>query len=321
MRRFLAARLLQSLIVVLLVTTISFFLVRLSPGDPFAYEGRGMSPAIRAHWRAQFGYDRPIPEQFVRYVSNVARGNLGYSHTLQRPVREALAIAVPRTLLLAAASLLLAFLIGVTVGALQAVKKGTRFDRVATTVLLFFYSVPDFWLALMVLLTFAYWLPLFPIGGLADPVMYAYMGPWEQVVDRLRHMVLPAFTLALLTAAGIARFQRSALLDVLPLEFVRTARAKGVSEAAVIRRHALRNALLPIVTMLGLMLPALLGGALFVEYVFNWPGMGLLMANAIGARDYDLVTAGVIMGAVLVTIGSVLSDVLYRIVDPRMRGS
>lgn len=319
MRRRLAARLGQSLLVVLTVTTICFFLIRLAPGDPFAYEGPHFTPAIREHWRHQFGYDRPVLEQYVRYVASAARGELGYSHSRHTTVRAALADAVPRTVLLAGLSLALSFVFGIAIGVVQAVRRGSWLDRPLTTILLAFYSVPDFWLAIVMLLTFAFWIPIFPASGIVDPVMHDYMSSWAAFVDRLRHLVLPVLTLTLLTMAAIARYQRSAMLDVLPLEYVQVARAKGLSERRVVWRHALRTALTPIVTLLGLLIPALVGGAVFVERVFSWPGMGMLTADAIFLRDYDLVTAAVIVGAVLVVAGNFVADLLHAAIDPRVR--
>ncbi|HEX8946381.1 MAG TPA: ABC transporter permease [Gemmatimonadaceae bacterium] len=319
MRRLLVARLSQSLIVVFIVTTISFFVIRSAPGDPFSYENENVTPAIRAQWRAQFGYDRPLPEQFVRYIASAAHGRFGYSFPLHEPVSAALAQAVPRTLLLTGLSLGLSFVLGLMIGVVQAVRRGGWFDRISSSVLLFLYSLPDFWGALMALLIFAYWWPILPAGGIVQPVLHDYMGPWAAFVDRLQHLVLPVVSLTLLTMAGISRYQRAAMLDVLPSDFIRTARAKGLPEREIIWRHALRTALTPMVTMLGLLLPALLGGALFIEKVFAWPGMGMLAANAISARDYDVVTATVIVGSVLVVIGNVLADLLHVAVDPRIR--
>jgi peptide/nickel transport system permease protein len=319
-RRFIAARLLQSVIVVLLVTTISFFLIRLAPGDPFSFVGDfSMSEAVRNQLRAQFGYDRPMIEQFVLFLGNVAHGRLGYSQSMHRYVGEVLLDVLPRTLLLMGVALVLAFVIGVAVGALQAVRRESWLDRTLSGVLLLFYSIPDFWLALMALLAFAYWLPLFPPGGMIDQIMHDYMSLGGRIRDIAAHLILPSITLALLTAAGIARYQRAALLDVLPQDFVRTARAKGLGEGRVVLKHALRNALLPVITLIGLMLPALVGGAFFVEKVFAWPGMGYVAANAIAARDYDLVTGSVIVGGFMVTIGSLFADLLYAVADPRLR--
>ena len=321
MRRYLAGRILQLLIVVLLVTAISFFLIRLAPGDPFSFVGDyTLSDAVRDRLRAQFGYDKPMIEQFFLFLGNVARGHLGYSHSMHREVGTVIAGAVPRTLLLMGAALVTSFAIGIAVGALQAVRRGSWVDRSASGILLLFYSIPDFWFALMALLAFAYWIPIFPTGGMVDQVMHDYMSFGGRVRDVIAHLILPAFTLALLGAAGIARFQRAALLDVLPQDYVRTARAKGLAERGVILKHALRNALLPVITLLGLSLPVLVGGTFFVEKVFSWPGMGYIAANAIAARDYDLVTGTVIVGGIMVALGSLLADLLYAAADPRLRG-
>jgi peptide/nickel transport system permease protein len=319
-RRYLAARLAQALIVVLLVTTISFFLIRLAPGDPFSFAGEfGMSPQVRDELRRQFGYDRPLLEQFARFVGNVVTGRLGYSHSMHRYVGDVIAEVLPRTLLLMGVALALSFTLGILVGVLQAVKRGTWIDRMLSGFLLLFYSIPDFWLALMVLLAFAYWVPLFPIGGMFDAVAHDYMPMGARIGDIAMHLVLPAATLVLLYAASIARYQRTALLEVLPQDFIRTARAKGATDHVVIVRHALRNALLPIITLLGLSLPALVGGTFFVEKVFSWPGMGYVATNAIASRDYDLVTGTVIVGGVMVTLGSLIADLLYAAADPRLR--
>lgn len=319
MRRQLAARLFKSLIVVLIVTTMSFFLIRLAPGDPFAYDGPNITPAIRAQWRAQYGYDRPVAEQFVRYLTSVGTGQLGYSHSQQRPVLEVLATVIPRTLLLIGVSLAVSFALGLVLGVVQATRHGSWVDRAVSGVLLVFYSLPDFWFALVMLIAFTVWLPIFPTGGIVDPVMHEYMGPWTAFVDRIRHLVLPATTLVLLVSAVIARYQRTALLDVLPAEFIRAARAKGASEQRVVWRHALRTSLTPVIALLGLLLPAIVGGSLFVETVFAWPGMGLTTADAIFKRDYDLVTASVVVSSVMVAVGNLLADLLHAAVDPRVR--
>lgn len=319
MRRFLAARLLQSAIVVAVVTTIVFFLVHLAPGDPFSYESARMTPAVRAALRHRFGYDRPLAEQYVRYVSSVATGHLGWSQSRQEPVARAIADALPRTLLLVGLSIVCSFVVGIALGVAQAARRGSWFDRLTSGALLVFYSVPDFWLALMLLLALAYWVPIFPAGGMIDVVMHDYLGFWGALWDRVVHLVLPVLALTLLTSAAVARYQRAAMLEVLPHEFVRVARAKGLDERGVVWRHALRNALLPVITLLGLWLPAIVGGSVFIEKIFAWPGMGLLTVDAIAARDYDVVTASVIVGGAMVAIGSLLADLLYAVADPRLR--
>ncbi len=321
MRRYLAARLLQALGVIVFVTTVSFAVVHLAPGDPVsaALQSPNVTEATREQWRASFGLDRPISEQYVRWVANVARGDLGYSLSYRRPVRDVFADALPRTLLLTGLALLLAFALGITVGLLQAERPQSPRDRWLGRGLLLLYSVPDFWLALVVLMLFAYKIPFFPAGGLKDTVMYDYLSPGAQLLDRVKHLVLPVVTLALLSTAGIARFQRSALLAVLPSDWMRTALAKGLSWRAAVRRHAFRNALLPTITLFGLSLPVFASGAVFVEKVFSWPGMGMVTITAIGARDYHLVTGGVLVMSVIVVLGALVADVAVAIVDPRVR--
>lgn len=322
MKGYIARRIIQAGVIVFLVATLSFFLLHLAPGDPFTtLDNPNITEAVRQQWRTAYGLDRPLAEQYVRYLRNVARGDLGYSYSLHRPVAEALANALPNTLLLMGVALVMSFAIGILLGVFQARHRGSGLDHGIGTVSLVFFSMPDFWLAIMMLLVFAYRIPIFPVNGMFDPLLHSYYGFWGRVADRLRHLVLPAATLTLLSAALIARYQRAAVLDVLQDDFVRTARAKGLGERRILMRHVLRNALLPIITLMGLLLPALLGGAVFVEKVFAWPGMGYLTVNAIGTRDYPLVTAALIIGAVLVAAGSLLADLLSAVVDPRLRAS
>jgi peptide/nickel transport system permease protein len=321
MRRYLAGRLLQAVSVVFLVTTLTFLLVHLAPGDPLAaaLDRPGVNPAIRAQWRAQFGLDRPLGEQYARWLANVPRGELGYSFSKRRPVRDVLADALPRTLLLVGLALAFSFALGIAVGVLQAERAGTARDRWLGRGSLLLYSLPDFWFALVVLLLFAYRFPILPAAGIVDPVMHEYLPLGGRLLDRLRHLVLPVFTLTLLNSAVIARYQRSALLAVMPSEWMRTALAKGLSWRAAVRRHALRNSLLSTITLMGLSLPALAAGAVFVEKVFAWPGMGLVTVDAIGARDYPLITAGVLIISVVVVVGALLADLAVAVADPRVR--
>jgi peptide/nickel transport system permease protein len=318
-RRLVAVRALHAIVVLFLVTTVAFFLMHLAPGDPFAFENSRISPEARASLRARFGYDRPATEQYVRYLSRVARGDLGYSHSLNMNVTDAIAIALPRTLLLMVLALVLGFALGIAIGVFEARHWGSTRSRVSNAVTLLVNSVPDFWLALMLLLTFAFWMPVLPAGGMRDPVMADFMTPARAAWDRVRHLALPLLTLTLLATAYLARVQRAALLEVLPADYVRTARAKGLDERRVVGRHALRNALLPMITLAGLAFPALLGGSVFIERIFNWPGMGSLMVNAIALRDYSLVVAGVFVGSAMVIVGNLLADAAYGAADPRIR--
>jgi peptide/nickel transport system permease protein len=260
----------QALGVVFAAATLTFALLQLAPGDPLsqALDQPGVSGAVRERLRASYGFDRPVPEQYARYLAHVARGDLGHSFSHRRPVADALLDALPNTLLLMGATLALSFGAGIALGVYQALRRGSAGDRVLGAVSLAFYSLPDFWLALMAVLVFAYWVPVFPAGGSVDPVMHDYLGFWGRVADRLEHLALPALTLTLLTAAGVARYQRAALLDVAGDDWVRTARAKGVPPRA--DRAApppAQSPVAPTVTLLGLSLPGARGGAAVVEKV------------------------------------------------------
>lgn len=321
MLRYIAQRLAQAAVIVAIVAAITFALIHLAPGDPFSavMDNPNVSETVRQTLRAQYGLDRPLPEQFVRYVSSLAHGELGWSFSHERPVREVLGRALPNTLLLMGVALVGSFTLGILIALIQVARRGSVTDQVLSGLSLFFFSMPDFWLAILALLTFTYWLPIFPVGGAVDPVMHEYLGLGGRLADRLRHLALPALTLTVLASAAVARYQRAALLDVLPADYIRTARLKGLTEREILRRHALRNALLPIISLVGLSFPALLTGAFFVEKIFAWPGMGYAVVNAIGTRDYPLVVGGVIIGSIMVTLGSLLSDLLYALADPRLR--
>ena len=322
MAAFLIRRLIQGAIVVALVATIVFLLIHAAPGDPFgaAMEDASISESVRQRWREAYGLDRPLAEQYARYVSAVFRGDLGFSFSRQRPVADVLRDAFPNTLLLMATGLIAGLLAGVAIALIQVRNRGRYPDRILGGISLTFLAVPDFWLALLVLVSLAYWLPgnVFPIGGAVDTSTYDSLSIAGRAFDRLRHLILPAFTLALLYFPIIARHQRAALLETLPSEYITTARAKGLNERDVIRRHALRNAVLPIVSLLGIAFPALLTGAVFIEKVFSWPGMGLVIIGSIQGRDYPLLTACVILGSAFVVAGSILADVVYRVLDPRI---
>lgn len=321
MLRYIGGRLVQAAVIVAIVATITFALIHLAPGDPFSavMDNPNVNERVRSTLRAQYGLDRPLPEQFVRYIGQLARGQLGWSFSHDRPVREVLASALPNTLLLMTIALAGSFALGILIALIQVARRGSATDDALSAISLFFFSMPDFWLAILALLAFTYWLPLFPVGGAVDPVMHDYMGLGARIADRLRHLALPALTLTILAAPGVARYQRAALLDVLPSDYIRTARLKGLTEREILRRHALRNALLPIISLLGLSFPALLTGAFFIEKIFAWPGMGLAVVNAIATRDYPLVVGGVIIGSIMVTVGSLLADLLYAWADPRLR--
>jgi peptide/nickel transport system permease protein len=319
--RYIAQRLIQAAVIVAIVAVITFVLIHIAPGDPFSavMDNPNVSEAVRQTLRAQYGLDRPLPEQFVSYINALAHGDLGWSFSHERSVREVLGSALPNTLLLMSVALVGSFALGILIALIQVARRGSVTDHTLSGITLFLFSMPDFWFAILSLLTFTYWLPIFPVGGAIDPTIHDYLSLGGRIADRLRHLVLPALTLTLLASASVARYQRAALLDVLPADYIRTARLKGLTERQILRRHALRNALLPIITLIGLSFPALLTGAFFVEKIFAWPGMGYAVVNAIGTRDYPLVVGGVIIGSILVTLGSLIADLLYALADPRLR--
>lgn len=318
---FVARRLGQAAVVALGVATVSFVLIHLAPGSPLLGTGENpyLSSALIEQTRRQFGLDRPLAVQYVWYLRNLARGDWGISFMQHRPVLEVFGDALPHTLLLAGAALVLDFTLGIAAGTYQAMRAGSWADRLLSAVSLTLYSVPAFWLGLMLLLVFAQWLDWLPAGGASDPVLYAMLPPAGKLLDRLRHVLLPALTLGLVGAAATARYQRAAVLEILHQDFIRTARAKGLSEFAVAVRHALRNALLPAITLLGLALPSLLSGAVLVETVFAWPGMGRLAVQAILRRDYPVVTGAALLTALTVVAANLVADVLVRLADPRTR--
>ena len=321
MLRFLAVRVAQSAAIVFLVATLTFVLLRLAPGDPLraGQESALIPPEVREQHRRNFGLDRPIHIQYLRYLTNLARGDLGYSFAERRPVAEAIGERIPNTLLLGGAALLVMFGVGIAIGVLQGVRAASRTDDALSLVTLTFYSVPVFWLGIVLLLVFGETLHWLPVGGAKDAVVFPHL-PWPgKLWDRVTHLVLPALTLGIAGAAGTARYQRAAMIEAIAQDFVRTARAKGLRGRVVLFRHALRNALLPTITLFGLAFPVLLSGAVLVETVFAWPGLGKLAVDSIGRRDYAVVTGAAIITALMVVLGTLLADWLYRIADPRTR--
>ena len=307
------------------IATIIFFVVNLAPGDPAdRFISPNISGAALEQIRANMGLDDPIYIRYVRWLGDLARGDLGDSFSDNRPVLHIIRELLPNTLLLSSTAIGMAFVLGILLGILQAVRQYSLLDSLATIVGLFFYSMPSFWLALMMMLVFSLlasvwgWPIQFPVSDIQD-VNYAFFSPLEKVQDRMMHLALPATSLALVLAAGIARYTRTSMLDVIRQDFVRTARAKGLSEPVVIFRHALRNALLPIITLVGLYLPFLFSGTVFIEHVFAWPGMGKLVVEAVLQRDYPVVMGGTLVFAMMVVVGNLVADVLYAVVDPRIR--
>jgi len=316
----LISRAVQSVFVVFVAASLTFLLLQLAPGDPISAiaDASNVPTEVRAQWRAQQGFDQPVATQYVRWIGNVARGQLGHSTSQQRPVRAVIADRLPNTLLLMGLALGASLLFGASLGAWQATRTGSAADRAVSFTSLVLYSVPEFWFALMLLFVFSYWIPVLPATGMIDVAMHGSMSSGARLWDRLRHLVLPWTALTVMGTAIFARYQRVAMRDALSEQFVRTARAKGLTTWSVYW-HAFRTALLPTITLAGLFFPALLTGAVFVERVFGWPGMGSALLTAINSRDYALVSASVIVGSAMTALGSLFADVLRALADPRLR--
>jgi peptide/nickel transport system permease protein len=314
----LARRALSGLGVVLGVVTLMFALLRLAPGDPaLMLVGPGASAEQVVAQRRSLGLDRPVAEQYVSWLGQFVRGDWGTSIATGRPVRTMLAQAWPATVRLVGVSLVLSYLIGIAVGVVQAARGG-RLDTVLSVATVTLFALPGYWLGLMLVMIFTYRLRLLPAFGAAG-FDADFLPPAARLADRLRHLVLPLATLTLVGIGGTARFVRGAMLDVAGAPWVTVARAKGLSETRVMLRHVLRNALVPVVTLLGLSLPTLFSGAVFIEAIFAWPGVGRVLVEAVQARDYPVVMAATAVSALLVVLGNLLAEALVRWVDPRAR--
>lgn len=301
-----ASRIGSALLVVFGVCTLVFLLIHLVPGDPVeAMLGESARPADRTALREALGLDRPLGAQYLSYLGRLTRFDLGQSFQFQRPVADLLAERVPPTVELASAALALALVLAVPLGVLAAKKRGGALDTGAMGFSLLGISIPNFWLGPLLILVFSLWLGWTPVSGRDGPVS----------------LILPAVTLGTGLAAILARMVRSSVLEVLGEDYVRTARAKGLSEGAVMWRHALRNAWLPVLTLVGLQLGGLLGGAVITETVFAWPGVGSLLVEAIRNRDYPVVQACVLLVSLAYVLVNTLTDLVYVWVDPRVRQS
>ncbi len=314
----LARRLLAGMAVIVGVVTLTFVLIRLAPGDPVErLLGPTATPAQLVAQRQALGLDRPVVAQYAAWVGRFASGDWGRSIATGRPVRAVLGDAVPATVELIGLSLALSYLLGLAVGVWQA-GAGGRIDTTLSVTTVTLFALPGYWLGLMLVMTFTYWARWLPAFGAAGVDADALTG-WSRLADRLRHLALPLATLTLIGIGGTARYVRGAVRDVLGQPFVRTAEAKGLSPFRVMRRHVARNAMTPIVTLLGLSLPALFSGAVFVEAVFAWPGVGRRLVEAVQARDYPVVLAATAVTATLVVASNLLADAAVAWLDPRVR--
>lgn len=321
---WLAWRVGQTAVTLAAVAILLFLLTRLAPGDPLSgiAGDRAMDPAEVAALRARYGLDQPFGRQLTAFVQGAVRGDFGVSiHRYPDRVTTLIRQRLPASLLLGGSVLLVNFTVGIALGVLQAVRRGSRTDRWLTRLSLAAWAMPSFWLGLVLVAIFSLQLGLFPAGQMRNPLMPPDASWLTRMLDLLHHMVLPVVTLSAVSLAAGMRFQRQAMLEVLRLDFVRAARARGLAERRVVWVHAWRNALSPVVTLLGLWLPILVAGSIYVEAIFNWPGLGSLAAEAIAGRDYPLLTGTAMLTAALVLLGTLLADAGYRLLDPRVRES
>ncbi|MDR7418414.1 MAG: ABC transporter permease [Armatimonadota bacterium] len=310
---YLVQRVLVTVPTVVGVITLAFLLVHIAPGDPAELmlgDYIGVSPQVLSEVRERLGLDRPIGTQYVTYVAQVARGDLGRSFRTNQPVAAEIAVQAPFTVVLAVAGVVLAVLLGVPAGIVTAMQRNTPTDYVTMTVAMIWLSSPSFWFGILLIYVFAYRLGWFPVFG---------AGAWGDWRSLAVHLVLPAAAIGVRSAALIARMTRSSMLEVLNQDYIRTARAKGLASAAVVLRHALRNAAIPVITVIGLDIAYLLGGAVVTETVFSRPGLGKLVVDAIYARDYPMVQGAIMVFAIGILLVNLLVDLSYALVDPRVR--
>ena len=319
MARYVVRRLIQAIPIIIGISIITFFIVYSAPGDPFdRFRSNRVSPEVIENLRRVYGLDQPLPVQFVKWFTTFWTfpwdpTAWGYSITDGQPVRDKIFERIPSTLQLMGTSLFLTIIIAIPVGILGAVKQYSFADKTIAVVTTIGYALPTFWLGLILRQIFAQQLDLFPLFGKNT------FGKEGDILDLLWHLFLPVLTITIVGVAGWSRYMRASMLEVLRADYIRTAKAKGLASSRVIFKHALRNALIPIVTLLGLTIPTLLAGAAITEAVFSWPGLGFLGVSAVQERDYPVVLAFAMIGGVMVIIGNLLADVLYGVVDPRIK--
>ncbi len=312
MLKYILKRLVEILPTLFVVALITFFVTRIIPGDP-ASVMLGPQASVEAveKMRVKLGLNESIPKQFLIYMNDILHGNFGTSFYYNEPVTLLILERFPNTVILAAASMILALLVGIPIGVISATKQYSIFDYVTMVIALIGVSMPIFWLGLMMVLTFSVnlgWLPSTGMGSMSKGIM-----------DVIKHLILPSVCLATIPAAMFARITRSSMLDIIRQDYIKTARAKGLRESVVIWKHAFKNALPPIITVVGIELASLLSGAILTETIFSWPGMGKMVVDAIEKRDYGLVQGSVLFIALIYVITNLIVDILYAVVNPRIR--
>lgn len=315
MLKYIIRRILEAIPTLLGVTIISFVLIHIVPGNPVRILlGNHYTLERAAALSRSLGLNKPLWEQYFIWLGHILVGDFGFSYVYNKPVVNMILQALPHTLAIVLVSVMAAHLFAVFLGSVQAYFQNTVFDQVATVINYFLYSLPSFWLGLLLVIFFAIDVKWFPSGGIVNTnVSHPGLFNW------LHHLILPVASLFLISVAGWTRYMRSSMREALLQDYVRTARMKGATEFRVVFVHALRNSVLPLITMLGLSLPTLVAGALFVEEIFNYPGMGLLYWNAINNRDYPIIMAVTVFLGLVTVLGNLFADILYGVVDPRIR--
>jgi len=314
--RLLRRRLIQAVPLMLGVVIINFVLIQLAPGsflELMTAENQVSDPTTVALLRKTYGLDDPVWLQLLKYIWALAHLDFGFSYRQNMPVIDAILIHLPATLLLMLSSVTLAFVVGVAAGVVASVKVRTLWDSLVTIAAMFFFAAPSFWLGIMMIVLFALKLGWLPVSGMAT------IGGGGGVLDILRHLILPTLALGLFYAAIYARVMRSAMLEVAQLDFVRTARAKGLSRTKVTLSHVLRNALLPVVTILGVQMGTVLAGSVVIESVFSWPGIGSLLFDSVSSRNYPVVLGIMVLGSLVVIVANIVVDLVYMWLDPRIQ--
>jgi peptide/nickel transport system permease protein len=319
MQRFLARRIVHGIIILIGLSILMFTLLVFTPGDPvelLAASDPEIRPEDVTMLRKYYGLDDPFYVRYFKWMRSVLKGDLGVSRTYGTPVTKIMGERLRNTLSLLAAAVALAFIVGVTAGIYSALRQYSTWDYTITVLAFAGHSVPVFWQGIVFILLFAVWLPWFPAGGMLTP---GVAPGWPAFVDRLWHLVLPVTVLATSGMAAWTRYMRSSMLEVIRQDYVRTARAKGNPEQIVINRHAMRNALIPIITLVALSIPGVLNGAVLTETVFSWPGMGLLLFQAVLGHDYNVAMAVLLFLALMTVLFNLLADIAYAVADPRIR--
>lgn len=304
------------------ITIVSFLVIHLAPGSPISIQtdlNPKMTAEARERLRTFYGLDRPLPVQYYNWVKHLITFDLGRSFsTDNRLVTDKIKDALPITILINVLSLLLIVIVAIPLGVLSAVHQDSLFDRSATVFVFIGFALPTFWLALLLMILFGVHLDWLPISGLKS-INYEYLAPLNQIKDRVAHLIMPVLVSAFGGLAGLSRYSRSNMLEVVRQDYITTARAKGLPESKVVYKHALRNALLPVVTILGLSVPGLIGGSVIFETIYAIPGMGQLFYASVMMRDYPVIMGILVIGALLTMVGNLLADISYALVDPRIR--